>query len=357
MSDPILFAVKDRVATLTLNRPEHLNAINYALADRLMEHLDAVEADDSIRVVILTGAGNRAFSAGGDIYEFSESVEQGEASAVNAFVRRGQTMTARLEAFPKPVIAAVNGLAYGGGCEITEAVHLAIAADSAVFAKPEILLGMPPTFGGTQRLPRVAGRKRALELLLTGQTFSAEQAVELGLVNHVVPGETLMNEAHNLAARIASQSPRAVKSILTAVARGIDLPIGDGLLVEREQFARMVGTQDLHDGLEAWRSRRRGKRFPEANEARERRRAIWPNDNIIMRSPWNGSATAVRARRTTRLITERTASLLWVNRISSARPIRPFAAIAHIGIRKTFWSRRCRRVTSSGTCISTRRRG
>ncbi|QPC42777.1 crotonase/enoyl-CoA hydratase family protein [Kaustia mangrovi] len=259
MSDPVLFAVEDRVATLTLNRPEHLNAINYALADRLMEHLDAIEADDSIRAVILTGAGERAFSAGGDIHEFSESVKQGEAITVNAFVRRGQTMTARLEAFPKPVIAAVNGLAYGGGCEITEAVHLAIAADSAVFAKPEILLGMPPTFGGTQRLPRVAGRKRALELLLTGQTFSAERAVDLGLVNHIVPDENLSDEAHDLAARITNQSPRAVKSILTAVARGIDLPIGEGLLVEREQFARMVGTQDLHDGLEAWRSRRSSK--------------------------------------------------------------------------------------------------
>ncbi|MDZ7840977.1 MAG: crotonase/enoyl-CoA hydratase family protein [Gammaproteobacteria bacterium] len=256
MSDPVLLTVDDRVATLTLNRPEHLNAIDYALADHLMAHLDAIEPDDSIGAVILTGAGERAFSAGADIHEFSKSVKQGEAIAVNEFVRRGQTMTARLEAFPKPVIAAVNGLAFGGGCEITEAVHLAIAAESAVFAKPEILLGMPPTFGGTQRLPRVAGTKRALELLLTGQTFNAQRAVELGLANRVVPDESLLHEAHHLATRITSQSPRAVRSILTAVTRGIDLPIGDGLLVEREQFARMVGTQDLHDGLKNWQNRR-----------------------------------------------------------------------------------------------------
>ena len=172
MSNPILLEIDDGTALITLNRPNRLNALNYDLIDRLMAALDAIETDASVRAVILTGAGERAFSAGADIHEFSESVRRGRDAAVRDFVRRGQAMTSRLEAFKKPVIAAVNGLAFGGGCEITEAVHLAIASEKARFAKPEINLGMPPTFGGTQRLPRLAGRKRALELLLTGDPFT-----------------------------------------------------------------------------------------------------------------------------------------------------------------------------------------
>ena len=167
MSDPILFEIDDGIALITLNRPDRLNALNYDLIDRLMAVLDTIETDAAVRAVILTGAGDRAFSAGADIHEFAGSVRYGRDTAVRDFVRRGQAMTARLEAFRKPVIAAVNGLAFGGGCEITEAVHLAIASERAQFAKPEINLGMPPTFGGTQRLPRLAWRKRALELLLT----------------------------------------------------------------------------------------------------------------------------------------------------------------------------------------------
>lgn len=135
-------------------------------------------------------------------------MRQGVNPAVRDFVRRGQRLTARLEAFPKPIITAVNGLAYGGGCEITEAVHLAVASDRARFAKPEIKLGMPPTFGGTQRLPRLAGRKRALELLLTGEDFSPECALEMGLVNHVVPHDNLIPAARDLAKRIMHHSPR-----------------------------------------------------------------------------------------------------------------------------------------------------
>src|SRR5690606_15569580 len=175
-----------RIALLTFNRPEKLNALNYAMIDRLMQRLDDIEADDGIGVVVLTGAG-RAFSAGGDIHEFTESVKAGVETAMRAFVRRGQAMTARIEAFPKPVIVAVNGIAFGGGCEITEAAHLAIASDRAIFAKPEINIGIPPTFGGTQRLPRLAGRERALDYLLTGDTFTAQRAYELGTVKQVVP--------------------------------------------------------------------------------------------------------------------------------------------------------------------------
>ena len=257
MADLVLNDTRDGVTVLTLNRPEKLNALNYALIDRLLAILDDIEVDDRIRAVILTGAGERAFSAGGDIHEFSASVARGADVAMRDFVMRGQRLTARLEAFRKPVIAAVNGIAFGGGCEITEAVPLAIASDRALFAKPEINLAMPPTFGGTQRLPRLAGRKRALELLLTGDWFPPPRALELGLVNQVVPHAELMPAAHDLARRIITHSPAALASILTAVARGINLSIAEGLLVEAEQFARMAQTADLREGLGVWIERRK----------------------------------------------------------------------------------------------------
>ncbi|RWM06512.1 crotonase/enoyl-CoA hydratase family protein [Mesorhizobium sp.] len=256
MTEPVLCEIRDRVAMLTLNRPEKLNALNYALIDRLLAILDMMETDDTVRAVILTGAGERAFSAGGDIHEFSLSVAEGVDVALRDFVMRGQRLTARLESYRKPIIAAVNGLAFGGGCEITEAVPLAIASDRAMFAKPEIKLAMPPTFGGTQRLPRLAGRKRAAELLLTGEPFSPARALELGLVNKVMPHEELMPAAFDLASRIVRHSQAAVASILTAVARGINLSIAEGLLVEAEQFDRMAPTADLNEGLTAWIERR-----------------------------------------------------------------------------------------------------
>jgi len=257
MADLVLNETRDGVSILTLNRPEKLNALNYALIDHLLAILDDIEVNGSIRAVILTGAGDRAFSAGGDIHEFSLSVAAGTDVALRDFVLRGQRLTARLEAFRKPIIAAVNGIAFGGGCEITEAVPLAIASDRALFSKPEINLAMPPTFGGTQRLPRLAGRKRALELLLTGDWFPPPRALELGLVNQVVPHAELMPAAHDLARRIITHSPAALASILTAVARGINLGIAEGLLVEAEQFARMAPTADLREGLAAWIERRK----------------------------------------------------------------------------------------------------
>jgi enoyl-CoA hydratase len=257
MSDAILLEIEDRIALITLNRPQRLNALNYDLIDRLMAALDRVEVEPGVRAVILTGAGERAFSAGADIHEFSGSVRRGTGVAVRDFVRRGQAMTARLEAFKKPVIAAVNGLTFGGGCEITEAVHLAIASDKALFGKPEINLGMPPTFGGTQRLPRLAGRKRALELLLTGEPFSPARALEIGLVNKVVPHDQLLPAARELAQRITRHSPLAVASVITAVTRGLNLSIAEGLLVESEQFAALVPSHDLGEGLAAWIERQR----------------------------------------------------------------------------------------------------
>ena len=256
MTDLVLMQNTHGITLLTLNRTEKLNALDYALIDRLQQRLDVVEKDDDIRAVILTGAGDRAFSAGADIYEFSASVRHGVDHAVREFVRRGQALTSRLEAFPKPVIVAVNGLAYGGGCEITEAVHLAVASERAVFAKPEINIGIPPTFGGTQRLPRLAGRKRALELLLTGDPFGPERALELGLVNKVVPHEELLPAAFALADRISRHSPIAAARIITAVTRGINATTSEGLQIESEQFGRMVATNDIREGLDAWIARR-----------------------------------------------------------------------------------------------------
>ena len=256
MADTVLMERRGEVALLTLNRPDKLNALNYETNDLLVRLLDRIEGDRMIRAVVLTGAGDRAFSAGGDIHEFSESVKQGPDVAIREFVRRGQGMTQRLEAFPKPVIAAVNGIAFGGGCEITEAVHLAVASERAVFAKPEINIGIPPTFGGTQRLPRLAGRKRALELLLTGDPFGPDRALELGLVNKVVPHEELLPAAFALADRISRHSPIAAARIITAVTRGINATTSEGLQIESEQFGRMVATNDIREGLDAWIARR-----------------------------------------------------------------------------------------------------
>lgn len=259
MTDPVLFEVRDNLALLTLNRPDKLNALNYEINDLLLNLLDRIEDDCGIHVVILTGAGDQAFSAGGDIYEFSESIKKGSDIAVKDFVRRGQTMTGRMEAFTKPIIAAVNGIAFGGGCEITEAVHLAVASEKAIFAKPEINIGIPPTFGGTQRLPRLAGRKRALEYLLTGDTFTPQRAYEMGVVNAVVPHENLLPATIGLAERILRHSPVAAARIITAVTRGLNATITEGLQIEREQFARMVPTYDIREGLDAWIDRRKPK--------------------------------------------------------------------------------------------------
>ncbi|HWV54646.1 crotonase/enoyl-CoA hydratase family protein [Pseudorhodoplanes sp.] len=259
MTELVLNERRGAIALLTFNRPEKLNALNYAMIDRLMHILDDIEDDASVHAVVLTGAGDRAFSAGGDIHEFSESIRQGPDAAMKAFVRRGQAMTSRLESFPKPIIAAVNGIAFGGGCEITEAVHLAVASERASFAKPEINIGIPPTFGGTQRLPRLAGRKRALELLLTGDTFTPQRAYEIGLVNRVVAHEELIPAAFELAERILRHSTLAASRIITAVTRGLNASIAEGLAIEGEQFARMVPTRDNREALDAWISRRAPK--------------------------------------------------------------------------------------------------
>lgn len=256
MSDTVLCEVRNSVALLTLNRPDKLNALNYELIDRLVELLDGIERDKAVRVVILTGAG-RAFSSGADIACFAPSVRQGQEVALRDFVRRGQRMTARIETFPKPIVVAVNGLAHGGGSEITEAAPLAIASDKAEFCKAEISLGFAPPFGGSQRLPRLIGRKRALAMILTGEPISAVQARDFGLVNEVVPHEHLLDAAFDLAGRVAAKSPLALAACLGSVTRGINVPIDEGLAIEANYFARMVGTHDIEEGMSAWLEKRR----------------------------------------------------------------------------------------------------
>ena len=253
----LLREAKEGVAVLTLNRPEKLNAFNYALVDALGSALDDFEADRAVRAVILTGAGERAFSAGADIAEFAGSVEAGVERALRDFVLRGQRLTRHVENYTKPLIVAVNGIAFGAGCEIIEAAPLAIASDRASFAKPEIRLGFPPPFGGTQRLPRHIGRKRALQMILTAEPIDANQATSIGLVNRVVEHNALLSEARRLADQIVRHSPAAIAACLRSVTRGLNVSIDEGLAIEATQFAAMVPTPDIRQGINAFVSRRK----------------------------------------------------------------------------------------------------
>ena len=243
-SSPVLLR-EDRgaVAILTLNRPGKLNAFSNELISALMQALDSIEPDPAIRVIVITGAG-RAFSAGADIAGFQKHMQAGPADAVMHFMRPGHQMTRRVESFPKPVIAAVNGIAFGGGCELTESVHIALAAQSATFSKSEVNIGIMPTFGGTQRLPRNVGRKAAIELILTGRVFTSTEAATLGLVNRVVADADLLAEAMALANELAAKPPLTLAAMLGAIHRGMDASIDDGLAIEEAAFARIVSTRD-----------------------------------------------------------------------------------------------------------------
>ncbi|WP_343713302.1 enoyl-CoA hydratase-related protein [Inquilinus sp.] len=252
----VLMQAEEGIATITLNRPDTLNALDAATIDRMQRLLDRIEADDASRAVILTGAG-RAFSAGADIREMHGRLAGGADRVMREVVRRGQELTRRIEAFPKPIIAAVNGLAFGGGCEIVEACPLAIAVEGAQFAKPEIRLGFPPPFGGSQRLPRLVGRKRALKLILTGDAIDAAEAQRIGLINDVVPAAGLLDAARGLAERIIVHAPRSVSACLASVTRGLNLTIDEGLAVEAGHFERLLATGEIAAGTRAFLARPR----------------------------------------------------------------------------------------------------
>ena len=252
MSESVLLR-NDRgaVTVLTLNRPAKLNALSNDLLAAIMVALDDIELTPSVRAVVITGAG-RAFSAGADIAAFQRDVEAGPVQAVANFMRPGHRMTRRVESFPKPIIAAVNGLAFGGGCELVESTHIALAADSATFSKAEINIGIIPTFGGTQRLPRNVGRKAAIELILSGRVFDATEAARLGLVNRVVPSQDLYDEATSLAEFLATKPAMTLAAALSAIHRGMDAAIDDGLAIEEAAFAQIVSSHDSREGIAAF---------------------------------------------------------------------------------------------------------
>jgi len=244
------------VSILTLNRPDKLNALSNELVSAIMDALNGIEFDHAIRAIVVTGTG-RAFSAGADIAAFRRHMEAGPAEAVAHFMRPGHQMTRRVESFPKPIIAAVNGLAFGGGCELVEATHIALAAENASFSKAEINIGIIPTFGGTQRLPRNVGRKAAIELILTGRTFDATEAARLNLINRIVPAVDLLEEAVALAEELATKPPLTIAAALAAIHRGMDASIEDGLAIEEAAFARIVPTHDAREGVAAFLQKRR----------------------------------------------------------------------------------------------------
>ncbi len=255
-SSVLLREDRGTVAILALNRPAKLNALNNALLGAVMGALDSIELNDAIRAIVITGAG-RAFSAGADIAAFQAHIEAGPAQAIAHFMRPGHRMTRRVESFRKPIISAINGVAFGGGCELVESAHIALAAESATFSKAEINIGIIPTFGGTQRLPRNVGRKAAAELILSGRIFDAAEAARLGLVNRVVADADLLPAALALADELAAKPPLAIAAALEAIHRGMDASIDDGLAIEEAAFARIVPSHDAREGIAAFLAKRR----------------------------------------------------------------------------------------------------
>jgi enoyl-CoA hydratase len=241
------------IVTLTLNRPKALNALNRRMLEELALATDEIAADSSARVVVITGAGERAFAAGADITEIG-ALGPDEAQAFAAF---GQHVFARIETLGKPVIAAVNGFALGGGCELAMACTVRLAAETASFSQPEIDLGLVPGFGGTQRLTRLVGRGRAIELLLTGRRIDAAAAERIGLVSHVVPLVALRDEANAMARALAEKAPVAVRYILAAVHEGADLPMAAATAIEATYFGQIAATDDMREGTRAFVEKRK----------------------------------------------------------------------------------------------------
>ena len=239
----------DGVLVVTLDRPDRLNAPSQRLVAELGKALRLARADD-VRGVVITGAGEKAFAAGADISEFAEM----EPLQAHRFALRGQAVFNQIEGMGKPVVAAVNGFALGGGCELACACHLRVASETAQFGQPEVQLGLIAGFGGTQRLPRLVGRGVATEILLTAERISAQRAYEIGLVNKVVPASELLDAARSYVTTIASKAPVAVAMTLQAV-RAADLPLAQGLAHEAALFAQCAATDDFMEGVGAFLSR------------------------------------------------------------------------------------------------------
>ncbi len=251
--DNLLLEQDGAVAIVTFNRPKVLNALNGPMLTDLGSALDALAADPAVGAIILTGAGEKAFVAGADINELAVlTPAQGKEHA-----RHGQRLFDRIEHLGKPVIAAINGFALGGGCELAMACTLRLAAETARLGQPEINLGIIPGYAGSQRLPRLVGKGRALEILLTGDMISARRAYEIGLVNQVVPAAELMATAKELAATLASKAPVATRYIIEAVNHGLDMPLAQGQFLETALFGAIASTDDTKEGTRAFLEKRK----------------------------------------------------------------------------------------------------
>jgi enoyl-CoA hydratase len=238
------------IAVITLDNPK-VNALSRPLLEDMRKVFEEIASNNEIRAVVLTGAG-KAFIAGADIGELSELDSKG----AHDYSLRGQALLNAIETCNKPVIAAVNGFALGGGCEVAMACTFRIASEAAIFGQPEVKLGVIAGFGGTQRLPRLVGSGRALEILLTGENVSAEDAFRIGLVNKVVPADSLLEVAKSTAAKIAAQGPVAVRLSKEAVYRGLDLPLGEALELEAQLFGKVFESEDAKEGTKAFLEKR-----------------------------------------------------------------------------------------------------
>ena len=247
-------ALEAGVATLTLNRPAVHNALNALLLHELSDALASLESGTAVRAIVLTGAGEKAFAAGADISELSalHTIAEGAAQA-----HIGQSLTLQMESMATPIIAAVNGVAFGGGCEIALAADIRIASVNAKFGQPEVNLGLIPGYGGTQRLSRLVGRGMAMYLCLTGEPIDAAEALRIGLVQRVVPQAQLLNEAHRTAAIIATKAPLAVAAAKRAIDEGAALGMTEALEIEARHFGYCTGTADSHEGTQAFLAKRR----------------------------------------------------------------------------------------------------
>ena len=252
-ASPVLSRDADGVRVLTIDRPDKLNALNRQTLEALDAAFAAAGEDPDVRVVVLTGSGGKAFVAGADIAEMNAltAIEGREFSLL------GQRLMRRIERLPKPAIAMVNGYALGGGLELAMACHLRLAADSARLGQPEVNLGLIPGFGGTQRLLRLAGRAATLELCLLGTPIDAARALQLGLVNRVVPAADLESETMKLAAQLASAAPLALRGVLDAVVLGGECGIEEGLQFETAQFALLFASEDMREGTDAFLAKRK----------------------------------------------------------------------------------------------------
>ncbi len=249
MTEPTILVTADAgVTTLTVNRPQALNALNSTVLVELDQAVAALAADPGLRAVIVTGSGAKAFIAGADIVEMSGYGPQ----AARRFAVLGHRVLAALEALPVPVIAAVNGFCLGGGCELALACDLIYASDTARFGQPEVNLGLMPGFGGTQRLARRVGAARAAELIFSARQVKADEALRLGLVLEVFPQAELLDRVRAVAAGIATKGPAAVRAAKLAIGRGLDAPLAVGNALEIEAFANLFDTADAREGMQAF---------------------------------------------------------------------------------------------------------